>query len=109
MSILFCTFVVEIKITFSPPETRIIGYYMLHIEWIMANRENLKEFRHKLNKLLPKDFGDSYQFTERHMVLALDLGTIYSYRDTQKALRYMEDIRTTWCLQGFISNIDFTI
>lgn len=29
MSILFCTFAVEIKITFSPPETRIIGKYMI--------------------------------------------------------------------------------
>lgn len=32
MSILFCTFVVEIERTFSPPETRLIGKYMMIIE-----------------------------------------------------------------------------
>lgn len=82
---------------------------MLHIEWTMANRESLKEFRQKLDKYLKKDFEDSFQFTESYLVLALDLGKTYSYRDTQRALRYVEHIRTTWCLQGFISNIDFTM
>lgn len=32
MSIHFCTFVVEIRITFSPPETRLIGFHMMIIE-----------------------------------------------------------------------------
>lgn len=82
---------------------------MLHIEWTMANRESLKEFRQKLDMYLRKDFEDSFQLTENYLVLALDLGKTYSYRDTQRALRYTEHIRTTWCLQGFISNIDFTM
>lgn len=75
----------------------------------MANRESVKEFRQKLDKSLKKDFFDSFQFTENYMVLALDLGRIYTYRDMQKAVRYTEEIRTTWCIQGFISNIDFTM
>lgn len=82
---------------------------MLHIEWTMANRESVKEFRHKLDKYLKMDFDDSYQFIENHLVLTLDLVKIFSYRDTQRALRYTEHIRTTWCLQGFISRIDFTM
>ena len=82
---------------------------MLHIEWTMASKESVKEFRQKLNKYLKMDFGDSYQFTENNLVLTLDLGKTYSYRDTQRALRYTEHIRTTWRLQGFISNIDFTM
>ena len=75
----------------------------------MASRESVKEFRQTLNKYLKMEFGDSYQFTENHLVLTLDLGKTYSYLDTQRALRYTEHIRTTWRLQGFISNIDFTM
>lgn len=82
---------------------------MLHIEWTMASRESVKDFRQKLNKYLKMDFGDSYQFTENHLVLTLDLVKTYSYLDTQRALRFTEHIRTTWRLQGFISNIDFTM
>ena len=75
----------------------------------MASSESVKEFRQKLNKYLKMDFGDSYQFTENHLVLTLDLSKTYSYLDTQRALRFTEHIRTTWRLQGFISNIDFTM
>lgn len=82
---------------------------MLHIEWTMSNRQELKEFREILAQYIKSDFGNSFQFTESHLLLALDLGQIYSYRDTKKALRFFEHIKTTFCLHGYISNIEFTM
>lgn len=39
MSRLFCTFVVEIERTFSPPETRIIGKHMSNTIYIYKGKE----------------------------------------------------------------------
>ena len=107
MSRLFCTFVVEKENNSSPPETRIIGKYMLHIEWLMNSQEEAKTLREKLVGYIKQSQGDSYNFTQRHCILALDLGQIYSYRDMRGAIMTYEHIRNTWCLNGHIADIEF--
>lgn len=60
MSILFSTFVVEIEITFSPPETRIIGNYMT-IDLNQVSTEALNEASHGLHQVaedLKEALGD---------------------------------------------------
>lgn len=107
MSILFCTFVVEKENNSSPTATRISGKYMLHIEWLMQDLDDVKAFREKLVGYINHSQGNSFQFTESHLILALDLGQIYSYRDMRGVLMTCEHIKNTWCLHGTIVNVEF--
>ena len=107
MSILFSTFVVQKEQTFSPPETRIIGKRMLHIEWHMSSKEQLTEYREKLCKHIREKMGNSFSFSEYHLTLVLDLCQTYSYRDMRLALKAFDGIKTAHCLNGYIANIEF--
>ena len=78
MSILFITFAVEIKITFSPPETRIIGKHM-RIDLNQVSTEALKAASHGLSEVsadLREALGDE-RFSNEFYVKLIALENIF--------------------------------
>lgn len=73
----------------------------------MSEKEDLKALRAALVNEIKTKLGNGFSFTESHLVLALDLGQIYSYRDMQNALRLFEGVRVKNSLNGFIINVEF--
>lgn len=96
-----------IQTNFSPPESRIIGYTMLHIEWIMSEKEDLKALKEALREEIKSKLRNGFAFNENHNTLILDLGQIYSFRDMQAALKIFEECRVKKGINGFIIEVDF--
>lgn len=78
MSILFCTFVVEIRITFSPPETRIIGKHM-RIDLNQVSTDSLQSANAGLNAVLDdlkENLGDA-RFSNEFYIRLLNLNNVF--------------------------------
>lgn len=78
MSIHFCTFAVEIRTTFSPPETRIIGKHM-RIDLNQVSTEALKQASHGLSLVsedLREALGDD-RFKDEFYVKLIALENIF--------------------------------
>lgn len=73
----------------------------------MNSLDDVKALREKLVGYIKQETGKSFDFSERHCILALDLFQIYSYREMRGAIMTFEHIRKTWCLNGHIVDIEF--
>lgn len=107
MSILFSTFVVEIKITFSPPETRIIGYYMLHAEFHIFEQCDCYTFAYKLKMLLIENGRKDYQISTYNKQVVLDIGNLYSYSISFPLIMSIEEMRERNKISGYLASMEF--
>lgn len=107
MSILFCTFVVEIKITSSPPETRIIGYYMLHAEFHIFEQSDCYTFAYKLKMLLIEHGQKNYQISTYNKQVVLDIGNLYSYAISFPLITSIEEMRVRNEISGYLASMEF--
>lgn len=107
MSILFCIFVVEIKITFSPPETRIIGKYMLHAEFHIFEQSDCYTFAYKLKMHLLENGQRDFQITTSNKQVIMDIGNLYSYAISFPLIISIEEMRAKHQISGYLSSLEF--
>lgn len=109
MSIHFCTFVVEIERTLSPPETRIIGKYMLHAEFHIFEQSDCYTFAYKLKMLLIENGQKDYQITTNNKQVVLDIVNLYSYAISFPLIISIEEMRAKLQISGYLSSLEFQL
>ena len=108
MSILFITFVVEIKITFSPPETRIIGYYMLHLEFHIFEQMERYTFENQLRIILRENGQKNYNISSHGTQVVLIIANLYSYAISFHLISCIEQMRVRKEISGYLASIEYT-
>lgn len=107
MSILFSTFVVEIRTTSSPPETRIIGKYMLHAEFHIFEQCDCYAFANNLRTILRENGQKDYQITINNKQVVLDIGNLYSYSISFPLITNIEEMRARHQISGYLASLEF--
>lgn len=108
MSILFCTFVVEIKITFSPPETRLIGNYMLHAEFHIFEQCDRYAFANNLRTILRENGQKNYDISTHGTQVVLIIANLYSYAISFHLISCIEHMRARHEISGYLASIEYT-
>lgn len=107
MSILFCTFVVEIEKTFSPPETRIIGTYMLHAEFHIFEQCDRYAFVNNLRTILRENGQKDYNISTYGTQVVLTIANLYSYAISFPLITSIEEMRYKHQISGYLSSLEF--
>lgn len=108
MSILFCTFVVEKENNSSPPETRIIGNYMLHVEFHIFEQSDRIAFENNLRTVLRENDQKNYQISTYGNQVVLNIGNLYSYAISFHLISCIEGMRAKHHISGYLANIEYT-
>lgn len=107
MSILFCTFVVKIKRTFSPPETRQSATNMMHAEFHIFEEWQREAFRNNLRTIL-YDYGQNdYHVTNHGATIALDIAYISSYVIGFHLISCIEAMRVKNEISGYLADLEY--
>lgn len=107
MSILFSNFAVEIRTTSSPPETRLIGYNMLHVEFHIFEQHECYTFAYKLKMHLLENGQRDFQISTYQKQVTLDIGNLYSYSISFPLITSIEKMRAKLQISGYLSSLEF--
>lgn len=107
MSILFCTFVVEIEITISPPETRIIGTYMLQTRFHIFEQCDRYAFSNNLRTILRENGQKDYQVSTNGTEVTVTIANIYSYAISFHLISCIEAMRVKHEISGYLASIEY--
>lgn len=107
MSILFSTFVVEKENNSSPPETRIIGKYMLHAEFHIFEQCDRYAFANNLRTILRENGQKDYNISTHGTQVVLDIGNLYSYAISFHLISCIEAMRTRHQISGYLADIEY--
>ena len=107
MSILFCTFVVEKERTFSPPETRIIGNYMLNAVFHIFEQCDRYAFANNLRTILRENGQKDYQISTHGTQVVLTIGNLYSYAISFHLISCIEGMRVKHAISGYLASIEY--
>ena len=104
---IFCTFAVEIKITFSPPETRIIGKYMLHAEFHIFEQCDRYVFSNNMRTILRENGQKDYQISTYGAQVVLMIANLYSYAISFHLISCIEAMRVKHEISGYLASIEY--
>ena len=107
MSILFSTFVVKKEITFSPPETRIIGNYMLHAEFHIFEQCDRYAFANNLRTILRENGQKEYKIFTYGTQVVLSIGNLNSYAIGFPLITSIEEMRNKHHISGYLSSVEY--
>lgn len=107
MSILFSNFAVENITTFSPPETRIIGIYMLHAEFRIFEECDRYAFSNNLRTILRENGQKDYQISTYGSQIVLNIGNLYSYAISFHLISCIESMRVKHEISGYLASIEY--
>lgn len=107
MSRLFCNFVVEIEITFSPPETRQSATNMMHVEFHIFEEWQREPFRNNLRSVLYDNGQNDFHVTTNGATIALDIAYINTYVIGFHLISCIEAMRVKHDISGYLSNVEY--
>ena len=107
MSILFSTFVVQKERTFSPPETRIIGTYMLHAEFHIFEQCDRYAFANNLRTILRENGQKDYRITTQGTQVVLMIANLYSYSIGFPLIISIEEMRNKHQISGYLAYLEY--
>lgn len=107
MSILFSNFAVRKERTLSPPETRIIGTYMLHAEFHIFEQSDCYAFVNNLRTILRENGQNDYQISIYNKQVVLDIGNLYSYSISFPLITNIEEMRARHQISGYLASLEF--
>lgn len=107
MSIHFSNFAVQKERTFSPPETRIIGYYMMHVEFHIFEEWQREPFRNNLRSVLHDNGHSDYHVTTSGATIALDIAYICSYVIGFHLISCIEAMRVKHEISGYLADVEY--
>lgn len=108
MSILFSNFAVRKETTSSPPETRLIGYYMLHLEFHIFAQCDRIVFENRLRTILRENGQKDYHITTHGTQVVLDIANLYSYTISFHLISCIEGMRSRLDISGYLASIEYT-
>lgn len=108
MSILFSNFAVRKERTLSPPETRLIGYNMLHAEFHIFEECDRYAFANNLRTILRENGQKDYQVSTYGTQVILVIGNLYSYAISFHLISCIEQMRVQHEISGYLSLIEYT-
>lgn len=108
MSILFSNFALEIRTTSSPPETRLIGNYMLYIHFLTAdsgaNIQTRSAFIFHCNYKLQT----ICEVTDTMLGFRLKMEEVKTWKNCKEVISQFEDIIKNQCLRAEIWEVYFS-
>lgn len=107
MSIHFSNFAVRKEQKLSPPETRIIGTYMLHAEFYIFEQSDCYTFAYKLKMHLLENGQRDFQITTSNKQVIMDIGNLYSYTISFPLIISIEEMRVKHQISGYLSSLEF--
>ena len=107
MSILFSTFVVQKEQTFSPPETRIIGTYMLHAEFHIFEQCDRYAFANNLRTILRENGQKDYNISTYGTQVVLTIANLYSYAIGFPLITSIEEMRYKHQISGYLASVEY--
>lgn len=108
MSIHFSNFAVDKETTFSPPEIRIIGYYMLHLEFHIFEQWERYTFENNLRTILRENGQKNYNISSHGNQIVLIIANLYSYAISFHLINSIEQMRVKLEISGYLSSIEYT-
>lgn len=107
MSIHFSTFAVEKERTFSPPETRLIGNYMMHAEFHIFDEWQREAFMNNLRTILFENGQREYHITSSGATITLDIAYLYSYAISFHLISCIEAMRSKNEIGGYLADLEY--
>lgn len=107
MSILFSNFAVRKDTNYSPPETRIIGHYMLHAEFHVFNLCDVIATRQNIADILETNGECHYNLKDYGLTIVLEIGNMYSYSLCNYIIEQIEKSRVNHRICCYLSSIEF--
>ena len=108
MSRLFSNFAVRKETTSSPPETRLIGYYMLHLEFHIFDKWERYTFENQLRTILRENGQKSYDISTHGTQVVLIIANLYSYVTSFHLISCIEGMRARHEISGYLASIEYT-
>lgn len=107
MSDIFCTFVVQIRNTFSPPETRQSATNMMHAEFHIFEEWQREPFRNNLKSVLFENGQNDYHVTTNGATIALDIAYISTYVIGFHLISCIEAMRVRHEISGYLADVEY--
>lgn len=108
MSILFSNFAVRKETTSSPPETRLIGYYMLHLEFHIFEQMERYTFENQLRSILRENGQKNYNISSHGTQVVLIIANLYSYAISFHLISCIEQMRVRNEISGYLASMEYT-
>lgn len=97
----------NIQQTFSPPETRIIGNYMMHAEFHIFEEWQREPFRNNLRSVLSDNGQNDYHVTTNGATIALDIAYINTYVIGFHLISCIEAMRVRHEISGYLADVEY--